>query len=86
MLESRRSNTPKISVGSRSRAGILPPCSALVTPHLQYESTCGFPVYERHGNDLLEWAQGSDTKVFRGLKHLSYDKKLGEFGLLDLKK
>lgn len=43
----------------------------------------GFPV---QSTDLMEYAQQKVTKVFKGLEHLSYDRRLRDLGLFTLEK
>jgi len=63
------------SMASRSREGILPFCSALVQSHLESCTQLWSPQH-RKAMDLLERGQRRDTKMIRGLEHLSYEEKL----------
>jgi len=49
------------SVGSRSREGILPLCSAFVRPHLQSSVQLWSPQH-RKDMELLEWVQRRPQK------------------------
>ncbi|RMC04819.1 hypothetical protein DUI87_17992 [Hirundo rustica rustica] len=73
-------------VASRSRAGIVPLCWALVseaTPQL----LC--PVLSPQCNkdpEVLECVQRKDTELLKGLEHKSWEERLRELGLFSLEK
>jgi len=75
----------KRSVPRRLREVILPLCSALLRPHLEYCLQLRSTQLNKD-KDLLERAQRKTTNMTRRLEHLSCEERMREFGLFSLEK
>jgi len=75
----------KRSMTSRSREGILPLCSTLVRPLLEFCIQLWSPQHKKD-MELLERVQRKATKKIRRLEHLSYEEKLRELAFFSLEK
>ena len=58
-------------MGSREMELILPLCSALVRPHLEYSIPFWSPQH-KEDMELLERVQRRAMRMIRGLEHLPY--------------
>ena len=74
-----------ISVAKRLREVILLLYFALVRSHLDYCVHFRVPQFSKDRHHL-ERVQQSVTKMIKGLKHLSYERRLSDLGLLSLEK
>jgi len=72
------------SVVRRSGEVILPLCSALVRPQLQYPIQHWDPQNEID-TDILERIQCRATMMMKGQEHLSYEQRLRDLGLFSLR-
>ena len=75
----------KRSVDSRLREVILPLCSTLVRPHVEYFVQFWAPQYKRD-IELLDRVQCRTTKMIKVLKHLSCEESLNKLGQFSLEK
>ena len=75
----------KKSVASRSREILLPLCSALTRPHLEYSVQLWIFQFQKD-REMLEIVQQRSTKMNRGLKQLPCVKGLSDLELLSLEK
>ena len=65
---------------SSEREGIVPLCSALLRPHLEY-CVEAWDLQHKKDGDSLKQVQRRAMSMIGGLEHLSYQERLREMGL-----
>ncbi|PKU44396.1 hypothetical protein llap_5339 [Limosa lapponica baueri] len=85
LVDQKANHSIKRSMASGLRELILPLCSTLVRPHLEYCIQFWGPQHMKD-MDLLEQVQRRATEMVKGLEHLSYKDRLRELGLFNLEK
>ena len=75
----------KKRVVSRSGAVIIPLCSVLVRPYLEYRIQLWAPQFKKD-RELLERVQWGGSKMVRDLEPLPYKEMLRDLGLFSLEK
>jgi len=72
-------------MGGRLREAILPLCSVLVRPHLEYSIQIWSPQLRRDMN-LLELIQRRATEIIQRMEHLQYEYRMRVLWLFNLEK
>ena len=64
---------------------ILPICSALLRPHLEYSTQFCSP-QPKKGRELLEQVQRRATKMIRGLERFPHEDRMRQLGVFSIEK